>query len=616
MKRILFFLCAGILVIPVRAAGNSAGQQDAVPDSIPFYRMEELVVTAKKIETAIENIAFSVSLVGMQDIKTALVNSSTDLAGVLPGVFIQRTGDFGRSDVNIRGLGSRGRYSLVLIDGVPERMALFDCTVTHTFPLHDVKRIEVVRGASSTLYGSGAMGGVMNVIPRQVSNALEIDARTSGGSYNTLVATGRVGARKGLFFGSLSADYRESDGHVEHAAYDATDIVLRAGFELSSSMVVSAYGKYFDGFKEEPIRYTDDPSVVSNTWNDYERGSANVKLAGTWEKFGYHARYYRNFGEHRFSDGWHSKDATDGLLVHATSRPSDFLEISGGTDYRLQQGEFPDEPDAGWEKWEAGVYLNAELNTKEVLIASAGVRYDRDEVSGEAVSPSLGIVAKPTGNTSIRALASHGFRSPQINELYMFPPSNENLEAERAWNYEVGLRQGIPGNLTLDATAFWINGENIIETGPNPSPPPMYLLQNTGSFEFNGIELSLAGAWRNGIDARMSWSYLDPGKWTMGRPGQKYDLVLAYRTRRHTLKLTGQHVDDYYAGNDKSDKIDSSTVFDIYIESSVAGGIYAFGGVSNLFDEEYAIFVDLPGGEAGLYEMPGRNFTIGLKYAY
>ena len=78
-------------------------------DSIPSYRLPEIVVTAKRVKTPIETLALSVSTIDARDIELSAVNSSTDLAGSLPGVFIQRTGSFGRSDVNIRGLGSRGR---------------------------------------------------------------------------------------------------------------------------------------------------------------------------------------------------------------------------------------------------------------------------------------------------------------------------------------------------------------------------------------------------------------------------------------------------------------------------------------------------------------------------
>jgi iron complex outermembrane receptor protein len=607
---------SALFMVLVPGASLCGDAKDESPDTLVQYRMKEIIVTATRIGSPLENLALSVSFIGPKEIDNSLKNSATDLAGILPGVFIMRTGDFGRSDVNIRGLGSRGRRSLVLMDGRPERMALFDCTVTHSFALHDVEKVEVVKGASSTLYGSGAMGGVMNVIPRSVRNSLEIDLRAAGGTYETYLSSGRLAGRKGSLAGTVSADYRESAGHVENSAYRGTDISARGETLIPGSLLLFAWAKYFDGYKEEPLRATDDPSMVSDTWNDYKRGSFDLGLKGEGDAFHYSARYYRNFGEHRFSDGWHSKDATDGIILYGRSEPVKGLEISGGGDYRFQRGRMPDQPDSEWDKWEAGAYLQAEYSCRERLMLTAGARYNHDDVAGEEVSPSFGLVWRPLEGTNFRAVAAHGFRSPQINELYMFPPSNENLEAERMWNYEAGLRQRIPGGLEIDLSVYRMDGENMIELAENLSPPPMMIFTNTGDFVFDGVEVSLDGHWRGGLGANVSWSKLDPGRWTQGRPGTKVDFGLFQHAKRYTVRLSGRYIDDYYAGNDSTDPIPSYTVVDIYGEAIVAGGVSVFAGLNNIGDEEYCIYTDLPGGQAGLYLMPGRALTAGLKYGY
>lgn len=591
-----------------KAGGSTA-------DSIPMYWMKEIVVTGRRVSSRVEDLAMSVSVISDREIGTTTRNSSTDLAGVLPGVFIDRTGDFGRSDVSIRGLGSRGRYSLVLIDGRPEKMALFDCTVTHSFPLNDVDRIEVIKGASSMLYGSGAMGGVMNVIPRGVKETLEIDLKAYGGSNDTWVANGRLAGKKGKVAGHVSVDYRESAGHVEHSAYDGKDITAGGRVEISPRYSLLVSGKYFDGHKEEPLRSTDDPSIVSDTWNDYTRGSADLHLKGTGEAYSVNLRYYRSLGEHRFSDGFHSSDATDGLMAYGALDMREDLEVSWGADYRYQQGKLPDEPGAEWNKWEYGAYAAAEYTFREVVILSGGLRYNRDEIAGDQTSPSFGVVCRPSAGTSVRALASHGFRSPQINELYMYPSSNQDLKAERVWNFELGLRQKLTGSLEIDISAFRTDGRDMIELVPNGSPPPMFIFANSGEFRFLGIESSLTGKWDCGLAARVSHSWLDAGDWTVGRPGSKLDLILTMNRGRHMVELKGQRVDLYYAGNESTLRIDPFTVIDIYAESGIGGGAKAFAGINNILDEKYDIYADLAGGAAGLFRMPGISIMAGLKYS-
>jgi len=610
-------------------AGRASSEKPATPgspeasseikspsaDSLPRYRMEEMVVTAKREVIPIENTPLSVSVLNKFDVETSLSNSSTGIAGELPGVFIQRTGDFGRHDVNIRGLGSRGRKSLVLIDGKPETMALFGCTVTHSFLMHDIQRVEVVRGPSSTMYGSGAMGGVLNIIPERPTSPVGIKLTSGAGSDGTLVTSGRIGASSGVLFGSASIDYRESDGFTENSAYTGSDAVIRAGACPGESSELVFTGKLFSGFREEPLPAGVSGPVPGGNWNDYNRGSLDLHFKNETDRFWYSARYYRNFGEHKFSDGWHSTDATDGILLHISGRPRAWLEISGGADWRYQRGDLKDIPDSSWDKWDSGIYGGLEVKPSAALKLSGGARYNYDQISGAVVSPSFGLTANMGKKTVLRAVAAHGFRSPQLNELYMFPSSNRDLEPERVWNYEAGLRRELPWNLSTDISAFIMVGENLIETVPAQSPPPLYIFQNTGEFEFRGLEASLEGKWRHGLAARISASLLDTGKNTRGRPGQKLDLALSWTTSRSILKINGTGVTDYYAGNNRSNPIDSYGVFNIYADIEIHAGLRAYAGLNNILDEEYLIFTDLPGGASGLYRMRGRNFMAGLKYS-
>ncbi|MBD3179466.1 MAG: TonB-dependent receptor plug domain-containing protein [Candidatus Latescibacteria bacterium] len=615
IKTLALILLIPLLEIMLSASPRADNQAMAKSgrDSLVCYEIEEIVVTAKRISVPVETLPLSVSLITASDIELSTANSSTGIAGDLPGVFIQKTGGFGRNDVNIRGLGSRGRKSLVLIDGKPENMGLFGCTVTHSFLMHDVQRVEVIRGPSSTMYGSGAMGGVLNIIPRRTSSGLELDMKTAGGSNQTAVTSARAGFSSGRFFGSASIDYRESDGHTGNSSYRGNDIIARGGIYLGEDSEITASGKIFDGFKQEPAIISSP--YPSETWNDYRRGSADIHFRKEGSSLSYSARYYRNFGEHRFSDGWHSRDATDGLLLHAAGRFLPWLELSGGADYRYQQGELPYQPGSSWSKYDYGLYTGLELSPWKTMYLSGSVRYNQDEVSGSQVSPTAGVTVRTWKGGSIRALVSNGFRSPQINELYMFPPSNRELEAETVWNYELGIRQDIGSRLKADLTVFRIDGDNFIETVPAPSPPPMYIFDNTGELTFNGMEFSLSGSWHRSLLGRVSVSLLDPGDYTRGRPGRKFDLSLRWNTEISTVKISGQRVDDYFAADNRENPISSYNIFDLYADLEIGEGLTAFASLENIFNEDYAVFTDLPGGSAGLYGMPGREFMAGLKYS-
>jgi len=599
-----------------RHVGRLLSTVSSTGDSLPVYRMREIIVTAKRMYVPLVDVAQSVSLLKRDDVEWSLANSSTDLAGEMPGVFIERTGDFGRSDVSIRGLGSNGRRSTVMVDGRPEKMALFGCTITHSFLLHDVQRIEVVRGPASLLYGSGAMGGVLNIITRPVEGPFRFDLKSGYGSFGTAVVTGRLSGRSGGFGAALSADYRRTDGHVEHSKYEGKDFHFKGEARISDRFKLVSSAKYFDGFKEEPIRATDSPDLVSDTWNDYRRGAFDVALRGEAAGVKLNTMYYRNFGEHEFSDGWHSKDATDGVILHLSAKPLSFLKLSGGADYTYQWGKLLSEPSGEWHKWETGMYLEGEVSASRFAEVSAGVRYDRDEVSGVLFSPSYGLIVRPFEKTTIRAFASKGFRTPQISELYMFPISNKDLDAETVWDYEIGLRQAVAEKFFFDLTLFKMDGKNLITVRKNSSPPPMYIFMNAQSFTFKGVEAALYFNPVRFLEGAVSYSYMDVGELTMGRPQRKLDARISLKFRGNVVRLSAENVGDYYAADNHEDRIGSYTVCNLYAEGRIAKGASFYAGVNNIFNEEYEIFTDIPGGLAGLYEMPRRNFMAGLKFSY
>jgi iron complex outermembrane receptor protein len=141
----------------IGAAYGTVSGEMVRSDSTGAYSLDEIVVSATRVERAIKDLSATISVVTRQDIEASNTKSCTDVLNSLPGVFVNKTGDFGRADVDIRGLGDRGRSVMVLTDGRPVKMGLYGCTVTHTLPLDNVERIEVVRGPASVLYGSDAI---------------------------------------------------------------------------------------------------------------------------------------------------------------------------------------------------------------------------------------------------------------------------------------------------------------------------------------------------------------------------------------------------------------------------------------------------------------------------
>lgn len=207
---------------------------------------------------------------------------------------------------------------MVLIDGRPVKMGLFGCTVTHSLPLDNVERIEVVRGPLSVLYGSDALGGVINIITKKAEKKFEGNLTTSYGTHNNQQYRLMHGGNLDKLDYYLTGDWRLSDGHLPNSVYDGKDLTGRLGYKITNNIGMVFTGKYFDGYKEEPLRATDPDTLVSNTWNDYKRGAIDFSFDGKWGTINGLTKFYRNFGHHEFSDGWQCEDFTNGALVHSS----------------------------------------------------------------------------------------------------------------------------------------------------------------------------------------------------------------------------------------------------------------------------------------------------------
>ena len=576
----------------------------------PFRLHEEIIVTATMTRKMVRDVATSVNVITEDDIEAVAASNVFQLLNPQPGFFISRTGDFGRADPNIRGLGERGRKIAVLIDGRPEKMGLYGCAVSHSFPLDNVERIEVVRGPSSVLYGSDALGGVINVMTKMPEERFETGMTASYGSFDTAQLNLKHGGKHKRYSYFLTLDRRQSDGHRENSGYQGNSFTGKTRVELSQRLHLDVQGKYFDGRKHE-AGTLDAPLV--EFWNDYARGSVDLSLRSFGDRDDLLVKIYRNFGRHKFSDGWDSKDHTDGALIRYTNRGLANNELTAGADARFIWGGSFYVPRGEWKKNEAGLFLQDQLVLGNRWILSAGLRLHRDSLFGFELSPHWGVVYHLGEGTSLRTTINKGFRSPQLNELYMYPPSNPDLEPERVWNTEIGIDQRLGRHLVVSAALFRMKGSNFIQTVANPQAPPAFIFKNTGEFIFGGFELGINGDFGEAFHGRVFYSYLDPGDLTRGRPGHKWDASLRFRKDRFFISLNAQVIARYFADDFARSRIPSYFLLNARMSVNITSALRVFADFNNILDEYYLIYVDLPGIAAGSYPMPGRSVNFGVK---
>lgn len=527
-----------------------------------------------------------------------------DLLSQMTGVVVQKTGDTGRTDPVIRGFGDSCRRIAVLIDGKPEKMSLFGCGVSHSMLAGNIEKIEVVKGPDSVLYGSGALGGVINIITKQPTKPLEGSLDISVGSFNTQNSGLYLAGIQNSIIYAVSANKIITDGHLANAQYNASDYYEKLGYIFTDGSILSVEAKQYFGLKHEPVPYT------SGYWENYERGSVQLNYNKNFNRSDLSVKAYTNYGDHKFSDGWHSQDSLTGALLNYNMELSDNNLLKTGTEFRQQEGRLlagaPYMVHDGWKISDISVFALDKHNFTDKLSGVAGARYSSDEISGSFFSPRAGVEYKITEIFSTKALYSKGFRSPYLNELYLVPARNKDLKAEEVNNYELGLTAK-SYDFNFDITGFIMNGDNIIENKAGK-------LQNTGEYEFKGCEVETGYVFNKYLNAGFGYTYFDAGKNTQGRPGNKIDADVNFKIAKFTLNTSAMYIGEYYAGNNKQNKLDDFTVLTARLSYEINETVKIFVEGQNLTNQKYYMFLDRDGGR--IMEMPCSTFTVGTKVKF
>ncbi len=564
------------------------------------YISEGVVVTASRYKDNVSDISSSVSIITEEDMKFLNSYVAPDLLSGIPGIEIMKTGNFGRADVVIRGIGNNGRRLGFLIDGRPEKMPIYGCAVTHTFPLHNVKRIEVVKGPLSSLYGSGAMGGVVNILTRQPGGENKLNFEADYGSFNTHNLTGSLeeSLSKLDFLGTVQKS--SSDGHLRNSSSNTESYQGEIIYNFNKEWKIENYCRYVDTYDENPATAGDTSTPTG--YQNYERGAFDVSVYGEMNKIDFRTKLFRTFGYHEFSDGWESRDRTDGLSSSVGFSILEGNKTQGGVEFYKQYGNW-----ISHGQWSRKVYegfFHTEQRTSLVNL-SGGLRYTHAENSGGILSYDGGLVFK-LHDTRLRARIGKGFRLPSFNDLYLFPSSNDSLAPEELWDYEIGLIQKISNIADLDISLYYMNTDNFIRFSPLRGQ-----FENIDTLVEKGLETSIGIYPSDWIYFKVFYAYIDRGERTQGVPGQKWSGNVTLERGIMEGRLSGSYLTDYYAADNYSYVIPSYYVFDFRLNLKPRNYLSVSLGIDNIFDEYYLRYVEIPGAQ-GLYRMPGRTFKIGV----
>lgn len=584
------------------------------------YLADEAIITANRVEVSHNLTPMTVSLVTRQALENDGGSNLLPIVGKqVPGVFVTERGitGFGVADgaagkISIRGVGgSPNAQVLVLIDGHPQYMGIFGHPLPDAYVASDAEKVEVVRGPASVLYGSNAMGGVINIISReQAQEGLSLHGKLGYGSFNTFKFNGAVGIRKKKFQAFVSYNKDKTDGHRDNSDFSIDNIYTKLSYDLNSHFRIWADVSLarYESTNPGPVNTMDTSYLNPTHWQAIDRGFASVALENKYKRVKGALKFYNNWGNHSLWDGFESSDRNYGIMIYQALNLYQGNTITIGYDYAdyggTGQNTLPEVPVSlvDTSVMETGAYALIQQNIKEKLTVSAGIRYQYHELFQGVYIPQFGASYLAAENTTIRANISKGYRSPSIRELFMFKPANPGLDPESMWNYEAGILQKFLGQkLSFDMTGFYLQGDNLIETvGVFPDVQN----RNTGSFEHYGIEFQTRYLILKDLDVMLNYSWLHTDKPVLDAPEHMAYMEGNYKIKGFMFNLSIQYTNQLVTQVSPV-TTESYALLSARISYTIDSFLTFYIDGNNLTDQDYAINYDYP--------MPGVSVMAGIN---
>lgn len=600
---------------------------------------EAIVVTATRAEKPLSEIGQSISVITQDDIETRQAVAVVDLLRNVPGVTFTRNGGIGSTtNINIR--GAESDHTVALIDGVklndpsaPGGGFSFADLLTG-----NIARIEVVRGSQSVLWGSQAIGGVVNMITRDPTEELAVNAHAEYGYRDTVQTVGNLSGKFGPVAASVGAGYFRTDG-ISTLNED------RGGTEKDGYRNFSANGKVV-------VTLTDAISLDLRGWysdarNDFDAvfiPADSSEYGKTKEFVGYSGLNLALFDgrlRNRFAFAYTNvkRDNFDpeGFLFQTFDAKGEnerfeyqgILDLSEGVDATFgaetETSRFATSsyggPVSRARAQIDSVYGQLSVTPITGFTATGGLRYDdHNTFGGETTFAANAVYSPNDGATTIRASYGEGFKAPSLFQL-MSEYGNDGLQPETSKSWDAGITQRLLGGaIEVGATWFHRDTNNLIDFVSCPVQTgicenrPFGTYDNVRRARAEGVELSMVLKPVEALDLSANYTWLDTENRDTGldlarRPRQSVNASIDYRWPFGLQTgATITHVDSSFDNASNSRKLEGYVLVDVRASLPVTEKIELYGRIENLFDERYETIFR--------YGQPGRAAYAGVRLSY
>jgi vitamin B12 transporter len=594
---------------------------------------EEIVVTASRVEEKQKESPVSITVITKEEIEASGAKMVVDVLRGVPGLDIAQTGAFGgQASCFLR--GAKSEYTLVMIDGMEVNDPIdpgrgFDFAHLSTA---GIERIEIVRTSAGPLYGSDAMGGVINIITKRGKKP-KASFWVEGGQYNKEKGFEASGA-SGLFNGAFAFNKQESYG-ISRAAkgtetddHSATTVLGNIGFSLPEKIKagVSIYSNNAD-FDIDDDSFDDDPNYTSKSKSFSIKGETEISLR-PWLKEKIDVSSYKMRRE--CEDGTDTVEPFDcssswynGKNIKTSWQQNILFEkdpftygLISGIEHEIEEGESYYHSEGMRGPWtnefkkkkesNTGYYLQCQLKRANVTLYG-GARIDDHSRFGQKTTYKASSLCV-AGKTRIKTSYATGFKAPSLYQLYS-SYGTTSLNPDESTSYELGIEQEIGEKVLLGLTCFQNEFKNMIVFDQK--------YKNIGKLETGGIETMIQIKPTDNLIANANYTYTqaedrNTGKQLLRRPKHKARFNLNYSFQRANINLSciyvGERNDKFYdpvTYRSTPITLPSYTLVNLNTSYNLTDKFTLFLKVDNLFGEEYE--------EVYGYSTPGRSFCGGVR---
>ena len=625
MKRLL------TLVIAISACTMMSAE---VADSLS---LNEVVVTGTRSATDVRHLPMTVTVIG-HDQLTAEHQTSIlpTVMREIPGLFITSRGMMGygastgaAGGISLRGISGGTGQVMVLIDGHPQYQGIYGHPLSDSYQTMMAERVEVLRGPASVLYGSNAMGGVINIVTRQAKvghNSVTTNATLGAGSYGTIQAEASNQVRSGRFYSTVSAQYNRSDNHRPSMGFEQYGGFLKIGYDLNEHWNASISSNITHWNASNPGT-TAQPKIENDQW--ITRGEVSMVIENHYGNTSGALSIYDNFGRHKINDGYNanggtpqtdlfrSKDAVAGGSWYQSAQLFEGNRTTVGFDYQhiygrayytdRNTGAVVTTPQRLMQSChshadEFAGYADFRQDITSWFTIDAGLRYDHHSVSGSEWIPQAGIVIRPMTTGEMKAMVSKGFRNATPKEMFLYKSANEELDPERLWNYELSWKHRMDDGYTYGANIFYIKGDNMIQTVTTNGTPKNV---NTGEIENYGFELEASCPINTYVNIRANSSYLHMKNKIIAAPEATVYIGTDFHKDKWYASLGIQHIANLYTEVGTKETKENIWLLNANVTYAATKNVSLWARGENLLAQKYEI-------NAG-YPMPRVTFMGGVS---